>query len=337
MLVRTLHVKGPETRHHGCSIEFARLTSFRLKQSLSLPKIQPRPPCPPKIYQKLYRFLDGALPTGARRSARPPRKIENASRVAETPTKHATPAKEAYRRPTSSRTKIAQGLERVSQTPAWVMPMIRKLCKKLGAPSAPHHIFAGVSSILGEQGVDGTRSVKTPALTIALLFLVTTRLAGVPTTPHEYTRQKELALDVLGDLSGDVDWETVTSEDVDCCMRQFRDEPWKEMDWFRNIQPGFGTADEEGEDQGASSSEDAAAEGQLLPVKRHWGSKSDSADSNYLQAGLGTMMHDGVDYLSDERRRDYQIWKADMLQRTAEVGSEEGWQIEADEMDTDGG
>jgi len=313
------------------------MTFFRLKQSLSLPKIQPRPPCPPNIYQKLYRFLDGALPTGARRSARPPRNSANASRVAETPTKHATPAKAAYTRPTSSRTKIAQGLVRVSQTPAWVMPMIRKLCKKLGAPSAPHHIFAGVSSILGEQDVNGIRSVKTPALIIALFFIVTTRLAGVPTTPHEYTRQKELALEILEDVSGDADRETVTSEDVDCCMRQFRDEPWKEMDWFRNIQPGFGTADEEGEVEGVSSSDDAAAEGQLLPVKRHCGSRSDSADSNYLQAGLGTMMHDGVDYLSDERRRDYQVWKADMLRRIAEVGSEERWQIDTDETDTDAG
>lgn len=103
------------------------------------------------------------------------------------------------------------------------MPAIRLLCEKFGAPAAPPHIYAGVSSILtlaetGQfQGTDGSaksekgeepplrrraknprkRSTKITALIVAVGLLVCACLSGKTTSPAEYARQKILGLDSL--------------------------------------------------------------------------------------------------------------------------------------------
>ncbi|RMZ76875.1 hypothetical protein DV738_g4670, partial [Chaetothyriales sp. CBS 135597] len=38
-----------------------------------------------------------------------------------------------------------------------------------------------------------------------------------------------------------------------------------------------------------------------------------------LLPGLGTMMQDAVDWLSDERTREFEVWKADMLQKVEQI------------------
>lgn len=301
---------------------------YRLKQTLALPKIEPRPPCPPKIYQKLYRYLDTALPTGARRSSRPPRHKNQAATTTSSPAKPRTPV-----RPTAGpRRKTPSGLASSSEVPAWVMPVIRQLCKKLGAPAAPHHIFAGVSSILSSQDLNRKTStqkvhVKIPALIIIVFLLVTTRLAGVATPPTEYLRRKDLALAILKEEATEA--EETQNVDVDACMREVKDQHWLEMDWFENIQVGAGVGIDDGEeDEDSASDDEEAGEGQFLPGIKRGSWNPDLSDGDYLQAGLGTMMQDRVDYLSPERRRDYQEWKTDMLLQIAELEKEQDQEMD---------
>ena len=67
------------------------------------------------------------------------------------------------------------------------------MCKELGAPAAPHHIFAGVSSIFASDNrpVD----LNLVALIITMYLLVLTRLTGVETTAEEYLQRRETAME----------------------------------------------------------------------------------------------------------------------------------------------
>ena len=176
--------------------------------------------------------------------------------------------------------------------PTWVMPVIRQLCKEMSAPAAPHHIYAGVSSIISSQGVNQTDEINIPALIIAVFLLVMTRLAGVKTQPAEYIRQKNGALQVLRDAAeGNDERMQVHDTDVDRCTSLFKDKGWTQMDWFGNVPVGAGIGNANGSedivDDGTSEIDEA--EEQLLPLQRETG-RMDPVVSDYLQAGLGTMV-----------------------------------------------
>ena len=161
----------------------------------------------------------------------------------------------------------------------------------MGALAAPHHIFAGVSSILasGKQ----QSAVKTQALIVAVFILVITRLSGTETAPDEYRSRRNLALQIVKDASGkeevDVD---VSSADIDDCMREVKAQKWTHMDWFENIIPGAGVGLEERAEDDVENvrDDDDDDEGALLPVTRSSIGGRDSLEQNYLQAGLGTMV-----------------------------------------------
>ncbi len=280
----------------------SRLTSLqRLKQSLALPKIEPRPPCPPKVYQKLYRYLDSALPAGTRRTARTSRHNNSTLTPQSSPAKPRTPIKETPLRPDTRQRKTHQRLSTSdSEAPAWIMPVIRQLCDKMGAPAAPHHIFAGVSSILAAQ--EQQSAVKIPALIVAVYILVTTRLAGTETVPDEYRNRRALALDIVKDAArkdeADMEVGNVDNADIDNCMREVKDQKWTQMDWFGNITPGSGVGLDEGaEDDEDGSDDEEADERVLLPVARRTTGQRDSLEQDYLQAGLGTMVRDSFLFL----------------------------------------
>ena len=163
----------------------------------------------------------------------------------------------------------------------------------MGAPAAPHHIFAGVASILasGKQ----QSAVKTQALIVTVFFLVTTRLSGTETAPDEYLSRKNLALQIVRDASGKEEFDVdVSSADIDGCMREVKAQKWTHMDWFENIIPGAGVclekrAEDDVEDV-CDDADDDADEGGLLPVTRSSIGGRDSVERDYLQAGLGTMV-----------------------------------------------
>ena len=158
------------------------------------------------------------------------------------------------------------------------------------APAAPHHIFAGVSSILASQKQQS--EVKVPALIVAVYILVTTRLAGTETVPDEYQVRRNLALEIVKDAArkDGADME-VDNADIDKCMHEFKDQKWTQMDWFGNITPGAGVDLHEREkDSVEEYDDDEADEGDILPLTRIFIGKRDSLDQDYLQAGLGTMV-----------------------------------------------
>lgn len=194
-------------------------------------------------------------------------------------------------RPNTPKRKTPQRLAITSlEVPEWVMPAIRQLCKKMGVPAAPHHIFAGVSSILSASS---STSVKTPALIVAIYFFVTTRLSGTAFSSAKYPQLRSRALEILEGVAGeDAANNVIDGADIDECMRQVKSRQWTEMDWFANVPAGDGVGADEGTDeaQGEGLSDEDAEEGHLLPLRRRIFGREDSSGQDYLQAGLGTMV-----------------------------------------------
>ncbi|KAL8931000.1 MAG: hypothetical protein Q9208_000101 [Pyrenodesmia sp. 3 TL-2023] len=318
----TLKPEEEIARTYAC----AHLACERLKQSLGLPKIQPRPPCPPRVYQKLYRYLDSALAVSAGRTARTSKRVQPAT-PSRTP--NATPQKSggtATRTPASARNKKKREVAISDSVPDWVMPAIRGICRRLEAPSAPPHIFSGVSSILtlpppAPESFDATqmerlRNLSVEALVIAVYVLVRTRLLGVETDPNGYSAQRDDAVMAMSELRADDEPSIrLDSASVDCWMREINKSRWTDMDWFENVGEGTGLAIDRiltGSDDSLNKSD--VDEDETLV---HGGHSSNSflAEKPYLQPGLGTMMQPRVDYLSEEKRADYRKWKRDILAR----------------------
>ncbi|KAL8943027.1 MAG: hypothetical protein Q9216_001315 [Gyalolechia sp. 2 TL-2023] len=315
-------------------------TEALLKQNLGLPTIQARPPCPPKVYQKLYRHLDAALPAGARRTARVAKPLESAKLTHSPPVTPRKSRSTTTGTPASARKKRKRALVIFEDVPPWAMPAIRGLCKRLGAPAAPPHVYAGVSTILTtsapmEQSVEDDhierlQSLGVEELIAAVYILVCTKLSGEETDSNGYSAQRDGALAILRELRSDGESEVVLDPaSVDEWMREMKRGNWLEMDWFENIVQGAGLSMNKDQDRTSNASEDSSIDGDSdFHISKH---RSDvySSGKTFLQPGLGTMMQDRVDYLSDEKRADYQRWRKNILARIAliEKTSLEGNQV----------
>lgn len=132
-----------------------------------------------------------------------------------------------------------------------------------------------------------------------------------------FTEMRQTALTSLG-------LQTVRRhrDDVDQWIAFIMEEGWANgREWFDNI-PLAGELygeDEDGHSYQNLDEEDAALRGMKLPKRHHGAAGGRSSKSapprGGLLPGLGTMMQDRVDWLSEDRREDYVEWKADILAR----------------------
>lgn len=203
------------------------------------------------------------------------------------------------------------------------------MCRKLEAPSAAPHILAGVTTILTQpspsSSIDRAGSVrdkkdKIPALLAAVYFFVRTRLSGRETSGKEYVVQRKGLLIALAGMREDPElnkkvggngkddgqwegWEQVTTKDVDAWLLEISAKGWLSLDWFQNIVEGGGVEviEGDGDHLDFNPSSELAAKG------------SEIRDN--MRTGLGAMIQDRYDYLSDKRRADYRIWKQGIMER----------------------
>jgi origin recognition complex subunit 6 len=319
----------------------------RLKQKLNLPKIEPRPPCPPRIYKKLYDHLDTVL-VAPRPRGRPPK--SGSASVTSTPTKplphRPQPTKEqslAPFRTTTPRTQrrgLQYGSSASTQDVApWIHPTIRALCKELKAPAAAPNILAGVTTVLTQPSpalasnrdeLTPDRIGKIPALIAAVYFFVCTRLSGKQTTGKAYAQQRKLVLNTLLALKEDAElqekiskiaknrkedawegWEVIVATDVDDWLLDVSQRGWLKLDWFENIVEGSGLEVTNG------TTTDAPAEDEDMGDEH-----PDNQDGP--QGGMGSMMQDQYDYLSERRRAEYRHWKEGIIARIEQLEAEGG-------------
>ncbi|KAI9862101.1 MAG: hypothetical protein M1813_004876 [Trichoglossum hirsutum] len=353
-----------QSRTKVSSLKAEEETARALKGTLNLPKIEPRPPCPPRIYQKLYKYFEATLLPPQPRRRPPNTPTKNTIATTATPARQSprTPSKQqqqqSRQKPTPRKSSLIPKKATAAKEPTkpiiplWVSPSIDRLCTKLLAPAAIPHVLEGVTAILTQPSpflsnaknapLEDKRD-KIPALVIAVYFFVTTRLSNQETTGSEYVHQREAAMAVMeADPEFLENNEPFGTKDVDAWLKEISDRGWLRLDWFDDVPEDTGLS--LGMEEAAEPR--SAAEGSIptknpshtSPSKRP--SRLPPArdilnNNNTLQVGLGTMMQDRVDYLSEEKRLDFLDWKEEIMTRVDAL--EQQHEPPEDTMDTSAG
>jgi origin recognition complex subunit 6 len=206
------------------------------------------------------------------------------------------------------------------------MSAIRNLVKSFDFPSAAPHIFTGVESVLpllermaaaatAESPSKRPRRTLAPTnaaavpdarirgLVIVISLYVFTKMQDTDITPEQYKEWRETAIDTLLELQAG---EKVTYDELSLeteeLMPMAQEEGWLQMEWFLNVTPQDSIDAMEGV-------EISAANGKSTVTK--------TGGSDYI--GLGTMMQDATDYLSERRKEDYKIWEAKIMARVQQI------------------
>lgn len=210
--------------------------------------------------------------------------------------------------------------------------MIRALLKAFEYPSAAPHVYSGVESTLpllarmaaaapdtpskrGRRSTMATRpsvadvsDTRVLALVAVMLFYVLSRMMDQEITPEQFQEWRDTAVSTLLESKAGKDaTEEDILEEIDQLMPMAQEEGWLQMEWFLNVLP----ADEGEEMEGVEMTSGHAKPGR----DRRKGLKDGGSD--YI--GLGTMMQDATDYLSERQRADYERWKAKIMARVEEI------------------
>ena len=205
--------------------------------------------------------------------------------------------------------------------PDWVTPFTRRLCQKLGAPTAIPHVFAGTHSILRsmkEHQSKGLKDVKVAALLVAVVFFVYSRLDGAEIEPAILSTKFADSREVVEEFRNDgVEIGSLSDSDIKMHIRTVVAEQGTRMEWFQNIRVGSGLG---GTDDDAVSSDKEQrgtreADDEPTPRPKKLRYEPPPSGVEYLKPGLGTMMQPKFDYLSEESLEGYAVWEADIRRR----------------------
>ncbi|KAK4976457.1 hypothetical protein LTR66_002284 [Elasticomyces elasticus] len=350
------------------------------RQRLGLDTINSRPPCPPRVYKKLYQYLDNALrpPPVTPRKDRTAQIVDNGGplpspalrqkgSLTATPlrTPLTSPSKSNLATPLGQRKHAAQkDISADDDVPEFVMPTIRHLCKAFDIQAAAPHVYAGARSVLqlrrsgrelspkrtqaraakkrkGEPDVGTAPSAagaiaehRIPALLIVLYMYTAARLRDEEISGPNYILWRAQAVEAVRQLAigADLSDEELIA-DIEAFLREATSTGWLEMEWYRNIPMDSTREDGVVEQATDVYEEDEERDGQndvptrvpKTPLKTRMRDVDGSAGSvgpAGLQAGLGTMFQDKVDWLGEERRRRYAVWRKDIMRKIREIEGE---------------
>ncbi|RKU40893.1 hypothetical protein DL546_002839 [Coniochaeta pulveracea] len=308
----------------------AHLACDRLKISLNLPPIDPRPPVPPRIYKRLYNHLDNILPNSQNTPGRSSRNRTPSAKLREqqdtfrsslsrpSPLNKTTPGKVrslADFRGSQPGTPSRSGRTSAhkAELPPWIRPTLRYLCAQLSTPAIAPTVIAGIDSILVPHGRRTSDEWVWSHLTslLAALYLYVWNSVSHPNGVDEerYVAARSSVIDTLAKTRGSITvsevdaevawegWEEVTAEDVDNAALVINRHGWLESDWAKGIQ-GLIRQDAE---------EDDLARGGTLRGNRN--SEAGSARRGDV------MFQEKYDYLSERKRNAYAAWEEGILER----------------------
>ncbi|CAG8973815.1 hypothetical protein HYALB_00005560 [Hymenoscyphus albidus] len=328
-IASTLKAEEEIGRTYAC----ANIACERLKTTLDLPPIEPRPPIPPRAYAKLYGYFDRAL-TASRRKPRAENPVDRKSSGSSTPSKSlnrsspaSTPRKLPQKQTPSKATSLdpfrnhrapksglryASNADRDARIPKWLAPVVRKMCSELGSRKAIPHVLAGVETILclpssnlsEEDAARPQPGEKIPALVAAVWIIVVQHLNDQDTTKKEFKERRNNILGLYETIRDD--------EEVIVKVGGEGDELWNGWEasdaksiqaWIMSI-----TTRKWLEMDWFTNIED----GNENEVDLQMQTESDTS-AGLGKRKIGTTMQDEYDYLSPENREQYQAWKEAML------------------------
>jgi origin recognition complex subunit 6 len=166
----TLKAEEEIARPYAC----AHLACDRLKITLNLPPIDPRPPIPPRIYKRLFNHLDKILPAtsstpsrhtpggtalGSGRIRTPSSKLREQQLLATSPLAsktRPTPSKEKSLADLRNQTTTPSRKRKITTTadplPAWIRPTLRYLLSHLGPARIGPVVASALESIIAPHG-----------------------------------------------------------------------------------------------------------------------------------------------------------------------------------------
>ncbi|KAM0248837.1 hypothetical protein ACHAQJ_009301 [Trichoderma viride] len=328
-LASTLKADEEIARLYAC----AHITCNRLKITLDLPTIEPRPPIPPRVYKRLYTHLDNILPNTTASGRRTRNTASRQRDVGDSPASSQSrplpsrpePSKDSslaqFRKKTGSDLKTQMRSDRQthasvreSDISPWIQPVIRHLCAVPGYKKLAPSMLAGMESILvpgGRKTKDEWALNNTTALCAAVIFFVAMRVRDIDQeqaiqtefykpTRTEILEQLSRARQGVGVIGVEPDafwegWTDVIDSDFDDAVSRIREKGWLEADWYNGITDVISMNLQQDDDIVEGQDEEDALQVQ--------------------QQRADTMFQEKYDYLSESRRAEYKIWKDATLAR----------------------
>ncbi|XXH05240.1 hypothetical protein Hte_011665 [Hypoxylon texense] len=334
----------------------AHIACERLKITLDLPPIQPRPPVPPRIYKRLYAHLNNVLPASTPgRSGRvrtPSSKVRESGvfgsgqRIPSRGTPNKEEALAKFRSPATARgddtptrstrkpphpTK-KKGGGPVSALPAWVRPTIQFMCKEMEEENIGRTVLAGMQTIAapqGKQSKDEWVNEHLTPLLAAVYFLVSSQLyvleQGKELDDPQYIRIRKAILKTLGQAQANVN---VTGMDEDELWIGWTDIKSKDVDGAvaKVVENGWQKEEwfagirhlvkAKDAEKGDRDEEMEDADGRPFSEKLH------------VQRG-DTMLQSRWD-MTEQKREEYRTWKQGMLRRIDEIERSRTSEMEID-------
>jgi origin recognition complex subunit 6 len=308
-------------RPYACS----EIACKRLENKLNLPALHGRPPCAPRVYKKLLGFLEHALP--AKRPGKAPpdntKGSKDGASVRRTPknpnplSTNADPSTTPSQASNAFTGKVlhtdsTRATRDDNGAPPWTMPLIRHLCSTFATPLLPPHVYTGfcVVSRLADleyerRAEDAAHRKDATCLALALFFMVLSKMQRGKVINDGYLKDSERACAVANE---DLPDGGVQKADVDEWIKRISSKNWATgQDWWSSVPENV--FDRAGEPSADDVEDDYGTD---LTIRRKRTrdqefSKQDPAGK--LLPGLGTMMQDSIDWLSEEKRADYLDWR----------------------------
>ncbi|KAK0634572.1 origin recognition complex, subunit 6 [Bombardia bombarda] len=333
----TLKAEEEIARPYAC----AHIACDRLKISLNLPPIDPRPPVPPRIYKRLYNHLEKILPASST-----PNRATPGGGLGSSPTRSRKAAATKSPLPSRVTPSKVKTLAQFRGTPAvvakpsltasdalspWIRPTLRFICKELGHTRIGPVVMSGMESIVAPHGklTDDKWVLENLVSLLGALCLFVWRGVTWPGTDLDEAQYVQFRKDLVGAVKkarktvalkaptdeneeeeeeGDLweGWQVIRIKDLDTAALRISRNGWLELDWAKGIQDlAEATIDAQqhsaSDDESDSSSHNRGG-GEPLQIRR--------AD---------TMFQERYDYLSERNKLEYAAWKEGILGRIKEL------------------
>ncbi|KAI1456465.1 hypothetical protein F4805DRAFT_223137 [Annulohypoxylon moriforme] len=351
----TLKAEEEVARAYAC----AHIACERLKITLDLPPIQPRPPVPPRIYKRLYNHLDNVLPantvgrsgrirtpsskvrdggvfgSGQRVPSRgTPNKEESLAKFRSPATAKGenTPTRSAKKPPPLPSKKKAGGA--VSTLPAWVRPTIQLMCKELDEERIGRTVLAGMQTIASPHGKrvkdEWVNEHLTPLLA-AIYFLVSSQLyvleQGKELDDPQYIRMRKSILSVLGKAQEHVN---VVGMDEDELWIGWTDVKSRDVDnaVAKVVENGWQREEWFAGIKHLAKTKDAGEDEEDVEIE--YGDERPFGEKLHVQRG-DTMLQSKWD-MTDQKREELRKWKEEKLRQIEEIEQSRESEMDVDDV-----
>ncbi|KAL2135932.1 hypothetical protein VTI74DRAFT_6315 [Chaetomium olivicolor] len=343
----TLKAEEEIARPYAC----AHLACDRLKISLNLPPIEPRPPIPPRIYKRLYSHLDKILPAtastpsratpgggglGSGRIRTPSTKLREqqqqqqqhllntsplANKTRGTPTKEKSlnhfrnPATNSIPSTPSKKRTTPHTKQGGDALPSWLRPTLRFLLAHLGPPSIGPVVASGLESIITPGGklTDDAWVLSNLVAVLGAVYIYVWRGVTWP-AGEEVDRERYVRF----------------RKEVAACLARAREDV--ELDGGEQAWEGWGEVGVREFDAAALrmnrhgwfemewvSGVGDLAERERATAEERGGEEGDGAPEMMQIRRPDTMFQERYDYLSEKKRKAYAEWKGGILKRIKEL------------------